>query len=55
MDDLDLSAIQPCQVKLFRSIKRKKRLQKSYADVLKKIVRQEQTRRENVKERMRIT
>ena len=36
LDDSDLSAIQAGQVNLFRSIKRKERLQKSSADVLKK-------------------
>ena len=55
VDCSDLSAILSCQVNLFRSIKRKERLQKSSTDVIKKRIRQEQTRRENAKERMRIT
>ena len=53
VDDLNLSAIQSCQVNLFRSIKRKERLQKRSADVLKKRIRQEQTSREKAKKRMR--
>ena len=55
VDCSDLSAIQSCHVNLFRSIKRKERLQKSSTDVIKKRIRQEQTRTENAKERMRIT
>ena len=51
VDDSDLCAIQASQVNLFRSSKRKERLQKSSADVLKKTIRQEQTRRKKAKER----
>ena len=51
----DLSAIQSYQVTLLRSIKRKEKLQKGSADVLKKRIKPEQTRREKAKERMRIT
>ena len=51
----DLSTIQLRQVNLFRSIKRKERLRKSSADVIKKRIREEQARREKAKERMRIT
>ena len=36
MDDSDLSAIQACKAKVFRSIKRKERLQKNSEDILKK-------------------
>ena len=36
MNDSDLSAIQACKVKVFRSIKRKERLQKNSEDIFKK-------------------
>ena len=55
MDDSDLSAIKSFEVNFFRSIKREEKLQKRYANVLEKRIRQEQTRRESAKERLRIT
>ena len=53
VDDSDLSAIHSCQVNLFRSIKRKERLEKSFAYLFKKRLKEEQTRRKKAMERMR--
>ena len=59
MDDSDLSAIQACKAKVFRSIKRKERLQKNSEDILKKkknkIRANKKRKREGKKERMSIT
>ena len=52
VDDLNLSSIQACQV---WSIKRKERLQKSSADVLKKKNKTRENKKRKSEEKMRIT